>query len=82
MLGLGLTNSNICFLKSLCEEEEQIFDYNLFHSMMVDRKHLFLKRLWLALMVDKLLEVQVVYEVDEFEIRWWKCDGDLFFIIL
>ena len=37
--------------------------------MRVDRKKVFLKRPWLALMGGKLLELRIEYEVDGFRIR-------------
>ena len=38
--------------------------------MIVDEKKVFLKKLSLALMEGKFLQLQVEYEVDGFEI-WW-----------
>ena len=41
MLGWGLINSRIRFLKSLSEGEQRIFESKLFHSMMLDGKKVF-----------------------------------------
>ena len=38
--------------------------------MMVDVKHVFLKKPWLALMGGKSSELRGEYEVDGFGIRW------------
>ena len=79
MLGWGLINSRIRFLKSLSEGEQRIFESKLFHSMMLDGKKVFLR---LVLMGGKFSELRVGYEVNGFGIRWQRYDGDSFFIIL
>ena len=65
----------------LYEGEERIFESNLFHSAMVDEK-VFLKELWLALTEGLRRELRLENKVDSFGIRWWRYDGDSFFIIL
>ena len=70
MLGQGLINSKIHFLKSLWGVEERIFEYKLFNSMMVNGKKMLLKKLWLPLMEERFLELLAEYEVDGFGIRW------------
>ena len=37
---------------------------------MVDGNKVFLMNLWLALMGGKILELEVEFEVDGFEIKW------------
>ena len=70
MFGGHLTNSKIRFLKSLQDGEVRILESNLFYSMMVDGKKVFLKKLWLALMVGNFLELKAEYEFDGFGISW------------
>ena len=45
-------------------------------------KQVLLKRLWLTLMEGKILELRGEHEVDGFGIKWYRYDGDSFFIIL
>ena len=51
------------------EGEQQIFESNLFHSMMVDGKKCVFK-VWLALIGGKFSELRVEYEVNGFGTRW------------
>ena len=70
LLGWGLINSRIRFLKSLLEGEQRIFESNLFHFMMVDGKKSVFKEGAIGFNGGKFLELQVEYEVNGFGIRW------------
>ena len=72
MLGRGLINSKIRFLKSLEEGEEWIFDSNLFLStvsLMMDGKKSVFKEAVVGFNGRQVFRVMKEYAVDGFGIR-------------